>query len=1345
MTNNETGANWQQRMGSLLSWIDADLARASGPKPISIREMVVPASVLLFLRWLDHYESEQAKIAASDGREQKVTLPDELRWKTIRDLRGKHLTRWLQTFTPPEDFAKLQGAGLSRSIGEFVAPEFRVVAEGPYAQHIGNLAYPLVQLQALPEALRDSLVEIISNLPFDTVEERQATEALLAAMIARGGTSGSAFHISPEATDVILELAEPESGERIYDPCFGSGSLLAGVARRLRENAKLLTATGTDGLQDESLFGIEQHPLRYFVGLVRVILAGIDHPGLELDDALTRPKLKNRSREGFDCIIAMPPWRAVVRHSRFHAFEVPTSSIEGLFVQHIVSSLRPGGRAVIALPSSFLSASGLDKRVRRLLLDDFHVEGVIGLPPRLFKPYTAVGSSALVVRRERAAENVKFMRVESIMSADSVPFDPGAISPRQIARRFKFGEPGDDLWFSTSRAIADREWNLNPQPTGQENLQQLLDEITNIDPQLRVVPLGTIAEIVSGVSYRREDTDYGVEYVLENVRVDVQGILGKRALTEERPPMLVRAGDIKDDGTVTPRLTLLNTAVQAKWHSKRLKMGDIVISARGTIGKVGIVGDLVEGHIPSTNVITIRTRTSTAVSQRYLMSLLRAELIRDWLLGHASGSIVKHLTVRALRSLPIPLPILPIQERVASVVVEQNLDALNELARVLRADDSISVSRWLEQSEEMLEIRQLVSSSTKGSSLLALEQFARSFRKLRNEVEHSTEPVAPWIHLWIAQNWEALRGVENIGSVPEGMGRLNILEKVKNALKLITVDGPPGSGIVRRHKILSRLIELLDREIDRILSEVRLIPSLDRSTIVAGEQTTINIALKNASSIAIRNFGCRVLQSGFKAETSVSYFAEGQIVELPLLVPPRDEARLDLLLVWSAERLDGRSIDGMIPLSLDVKKRDATSELREDLVSNPYITGTPVNRPEMFFGREGIISSIKRHLSNPSHANVILLEGNRRSGKSSILVQLERLGELPDWVTVRCDFQGASGHPTLPGIPTDHIFSYLARNIAEAGLRYGYHFWPPDQPNPDPKKPYRLEFQRALSAALLSAPAFDVLRDFLNIVLETIKPRRLLLMLDEFDRIQEGIDSHVTSPQVPQNIRYLLNNYPAISAILTGSRRMTQMRREYWSVLFGLGNRISVTAIDRSEAAKLVTEPVKGQLVFPPAVVDRVVDLCARQPYLVQQLCSRIVDACARSQQRTVTLEMVEEAATELVDGMEHFAAFWDFVKDERSRFILCILHRLAHRESQTSVTLPMIEDELEQAGVQATREELIGDELKKLIELELVAMEKEGRYCLAVPLLSLWISRNIDYEDQRERAQRESLARSYK
>ena len=69
---------------------------------------------------------------------------------------------------------------------------------------------------------------------------------------------------------------------------------------------------------------------------------------------------------------------------------------------------------------------------------------------------------------------------------------------------------------------------------------------------------------------------------------------------------------------------------------------------------------------------------------------------------------------------------------------------------------------------------------------------------------------------------------------------------------------------------------------------------------------------------------------------------------------------------------------------------------------------------------------------------------------------------------------------------------------------------------------------------------FADFRDYLEVLLAVSESKSLsiLLMLDEFDKLQDGIDNGVTSPQVPENIRFLIQSYPRFSAILTGSRRL---------------------------------------------------------------------------------------------------------------------------------------------------------------------------------------------------------------
>src|SRR5262249_30212185 len=106
---------------------------------------------------------------------------------------------------------------------------------------------------------------------------------------------------------------------------------------------------------------------------------------------------------------------------------------------------------------------------------------------------------------------------------------------------------------------------------------------------------------------------------------------------------------------------------------------------------------------------------------------------------------------------------------------------------------------------------------------------------------------------------------------------------------------------------------------------------------------------------------------------------------------------------------------------------------------------------------------------------------------------------------------------------------------------------------------------------------FEQFRTILEGALEQIHPRRILFMLDEFDKVQEAIDSGVLSPQVPENLRFLFHTYDALSAILTGSRRIKRLREEYWSVLFGIGKSIGVSKLDSQSARSLVARPVAGR------------------------------------------------------------------------------------------------------------------------------------------------------------------------
>ena len=113
---------------------------------------------------------------------------------------------------------------------------------------------------------------------------------------------------------------------------------------------------------------------------------------------------------------------------------------------------------------------------------------------------------------------------------------------------------------------------------------------------------------------------------------------------------------------------------------------------------------------------------------------------------------------------------------------------------------------------------------------------------------------------------------------------------------------------------------------------------------------------------------------------------------------------------------------------------------------------------------------------------------------------------------------------------------------------------------------------------------FTYFREYMEAILDWLQSRdlRVLLLLDEFDKLQEGIDSGITSPQVPENLRFLLQSESRLTAILTSMKRLRRIREEYFSALYGLGTPFDVTSLSKEDAETLVTKPVKGSWPMHP-------------------------------------------------------------------------------------------------------------------------------------------------------------------
>jgi type I restriction enzyme M protein len=265
---------------------------------------------------------------------------------------------------------------------------------------------------------------------------------------------------------------------------------------------------------------------------------------------------------------------------------------------------------------------------------------------------------------------------------------------------------------------------------------------------------------------------------------------------------------------------------------------------------------------------------------------------------------------------------------------------------------------------------------------------------------------------------------------------------------------------------------------------------------------------------------------------------------------------------------------------------------------------------------------------------------------------------------------------------------------------------------------------------------FELLKLIVEESIEAARPKRLLLMLDEFDKVQEGIDNGVTNPQVMDNLRFLFQNYSRLSGVLAGLRRLRRVREDYWSALFGFGVVKHVGALDRRDAVELITHPVATRLVFPLSVCERILFLTACQPFLIQYLCQLIFEEAATTGKQSITMKMVDTASEQMVAVGEHFKYLWDQAGTERRRFLVSLVDQLTGGPDR--VTFDLLSEKLPFEGVEYSDPSFLADDLDLLREQEILTLEEGKTYRLALPLLSMWIRKHVDALMLRQRAKDE-------
>ncbi len=208
------------------------------------------------------------------------------------------------------------------------------------------------------------------------------------------GNAGE-FYTPRPCTDFIVEMLNPQIGEKIADFACGTGGFLISAINHMIDQVK--TTEDMEKLQN-GLYGIEKKPLPYLLATTNMILHDIDSPRIDHDNSLGKSVRDYKESDRFDVIIMNPPYGGVEESSIQNNFpvELRTSETADLFMALIIYRLKQNGRCGVILPDGFLFGTDNSKvAIKKKLLEECNLHTIIRLPGGVFAPYTSISTNIL--------------------------------------------------------------------------------------------------------------------------------------------------------------------------------------------------------------------------------------------------------------------------------------------------------------------------------------------------------------------------------------------------------------------------------------------------------------------------------------------------------------------------------------------------------------------------------------------------------------------------------------------------------------------------------------------------------------------------------------------------------------------------------------------------------------------------------------------------------------------------------------------------------------------------------------------------------------------------------------
>ncbi len=282
---------------------------------------------------------------------------------------------------------------------------------------------------------------------------------------------------------MMVQLLDPDVGQKICDPACGTGGFLIGAYQHILRKYttpemvkvdpdgtphnligdKIVKKEHWDLLWTETFYGYDFDVTMIRIALMNMILHGVAQPNIEQRDTLSKHFPQTAK---YDIILANPPFAGYVDKADINdSFSLETTKTELLFLELFINLLVVGGRGAVVVPAGVLFGStGAHLKARKILLENCDLQAVISVPPAAFKPYSGVATGILVFIKGGRTEKVWFydMQSDGYSLDDKRDFIDGRGDIPDIVEKFQEGRlESPHSVLVPVRLIKENEYNLS--------------------------------------------------------------------------------------------------------------------------------------------------------------------------------------------------------------------------------------------------------------------------------------------------------------------------------------------------------------------------------------------------------------------------------------------------------------------------------------------------------------------------------------------------------------------------------------------------------------------------------------------------------------------------------------------------------------------------------------------------------------------------------------------------------------------------------------------------------------------------------------------------------------------